>query len=49
MSNRTGFFAYCRDCGAGLRTNKRLENHRKNRCNVRHWPRKPRPGNKTGE
>lgn len=48
MSNKTGFFAYCKDCGAMLRSDKRLENHQKQRCNARHWPGKRRSGDKTG-
>jgi hypothetical protein len=43
MSNKTGFFAFCKECGAGLRSRQRLENHKKSRCNARNWPRNRRP------
>lgn len=40
MSNKTGFYAYCPDCGALLRSLQRLQNHQASRCNHRIWPRK---------
>jgi hypothetical protein len=43
MSNQTGFFAYCRGCGAMLRSEKRLENHQKHRCNKLIWRVKKKP------
>ncbi len=43
MSNKTGFFAFCKECDARLRSEQRLENHQKSRCNALDWPRKRRP------
>ncbi len=42
MCNKTGFYAYCRDCHAMLRTQQRLKNHQAKRCNELIWSHKKR-------
>lgn len=41
MNNSRKFRAHCADCGALLRSQKRLRNHQMSRCNARIWKRKP--------
>lgn len=52
MSNKTGFWAFCSGndgCGAKLRSEQRLKNHKNLRCNARTGPRKNRQETQGGK
>jgi len=47
MNKQKKFYPHCTACGAALRSEKRLQNHKENRCNEkRYWRGRHNPKNK---